>query len=155
MKHKLLVAIGDGDTSQRTALYVARACAGSESSFGGIVVFHVFVQDPPFVEGADPVASEELAERTARERTATAEQLLTDIKKGMILEGVKPDMITTELAEAEGDITKQMVRAAAAHDCDTIVVGRHNRSRLSEFLDGGVVDHIMRKPIGYTIWLVE
>lgn len=155
MKHKLLVAIGDGETSQKTALYVARACAGNESSGGGIVVFHVFVPDPPFVEGADPAAAEELAERTARERTTAAEQLLADIKNTMVLAGVKPERITTELARAEGDITKQIIRAAAANDCDTIVVGHPNRSRLREFLAGGVVDHIMRKPIGHTIWLVE
>lgn len=154
MNHKLLVAVGEGETSEKVAHYVARACAGCESPDGGIVVFHIFVPEPPFVEGADPVAAEELAERTARERTVAAEQLLADIKKTMILAGVKPGRITTEHAAAEGDITKQIIRAATAHDCDTIVVGHPNRSRLREFLAGGVVDHILRQPIDFTLWLV-
>ena len=154
MKHKLLVAVDGGKTSRKTALYAAHACAGSESSFPEIVVFHVFVPIPPFVEGADPVAADELAERMERQRTEAAEKMLADIKKTIICEGVKPKLVTTELAERQGDVMKQIVRAAAAHHCDTIVIGRHSRSLLGEFLAESVAEHILRTPSGYTIWLV-
>jgi nucleotide-binding universal stress UspA family protein len=155
VKHRLLVAIEGSKKSRKAAIYAARACAGSAQTSPAIVVLHVFVPIPPFVEGANAAAADKLAERTERKRTKAAEKMLADIKEAIIHEGVKPELVITECAERQGDVTKQILRAAARHGCDTIVVGRDKRSLLSEFLVGSVEEHILRKPVGYTIWVVE
>jgi len=154
MNHKLLLAVDGARSSRKTAIYAAQICAGSRTC-RGIVVFHVYVAIPPFVEGANPGPADLLAERTDKVRTGAAEKMLANIKEAIIREGVGSELITTELVEKEGDAAKQIIRAAAAHGCDTIVLGRHNKSLFVEFLEGSIVEHILRKPIGYTIWVVE
>jgi nucleotide-binding universal stress UspA family protein len=155
MKHKLLVAVKGGKTSRRTIEYVAQMCAGNAPWCAGLVFLHVFVPIPPYVEGANPVAADKLAERTETQRTLAAKKMLADIKAFVIRAGVKPGLVATVLADRQGDMRKQILRVAAARGCDTIVVGRDNRSLLGEFLAGSVVERMLWKPIGYTIWVVE
>jgi nucleotide-binding universal stress UspA family protein len=154
MKHKLLVAVDGNESARKAALYAARACADSGPSFPGIVVCHVYVPIPPYVEGANPIAADELAERTEQQRTTDAEKILADIKGLIVGEGIPPELVTTALAERQGLVKNLLVQAAAAHGCDTIVVGHHNRSLLGELLVEGVVEHLLHKPNGYTLWLV-
>jgi nucleotide-binding universal stress UspA family protein len=84
-----------------------------------------------------------------------AEQTLAQIKERIILAGVPPKCVTTEIAKEEGDVVAQLIDAAATNGCNTIVVGRDNKSMFSKFLGGSVIEHLLRKPIGFTIWVVE
>ena len=43
---------------------------------------------------------------------------------------------------------------ARAHGCDTIVVGRRGKSMVGQFLVGSAVEHLLRNPTGFTIWVV-
>ena len=155
MKHKLLVAVKADKASRGLIEYVAQMCGGTASWCAGLVFLHVYVPIPPYVEGANPVAADRLAERTEKKRTLAAKKMLADIKASVIGAGVKPGLVTTVLADKQGDTRKQILQVAAAQGCDTIVVGRDNRSLLGEFLAGSVVERILWKPIGYTIWIVE
>jgi nucleotide-binding universal stress UspA family protein len=69
--------------------------------------------------------------------------------------GVKPEQVTTEIAKQRGVIAPQILQAAADHNCDTIVVGRRGGSMLAAFLLGSVVEHLLRNPVGFAIWVVE
>jgi nucleotide-binding universal stress UspA family protein len=155
MKHKLLVAVDGTESSFKIADYAAQACAGSETPGVRIVVFHVLPRLPPNVEGSKAAAADKRAEEFATKAWDKAEQTLAQIKERMVRAGVKPEGVLTEVAEEGGDVVAQIIHAAAAHGCDTIVVGRDEKSMFSKFLTGSVIEHLLRKPIGYTIWVVE
>ena len=155
MKHTLLVAVEGGEASFQTAAYAAQACAGENQAGGRIVIFHVLPPLPPYVEGGEAVAVRRLAHGLEAQMRTAATRMLAEIRQRVLREGVKAEQVTTEMAEECGSVVEQIIGAAAAHGCDTIVVGRRGKSLLGEFLAGSLVEHLLWKPIGYTIWLVE
>ena len=155
MKHKLLMAVDGTKNSFKTALYAAQACDGSETSGVRIVVFHVLPRLPPHVEGSKAAAADKRAEKFDGKAWDKAEQTLAQIKERIVRAGVKPECVMTEIADEEGDVVAQIIQAAAAHGCDTIVVGRHEKSIFGRFLAGSVGEHLLHKTVGYAIWLVE
>ena len=85
-----------------------------------------------------------------------AERMLGQIKERMIRAGVAPQTVTTEIVEEGGDVPGQIMEAAAEHRCDTIVVGRHEKSAIDKLLTGGDVgDKLKKKRTGYNIWVVD
>lgn len=120
-----------------------------------IVVFHVLPRLPPHVEGSTAAAADKRPENFDAKAWDKAEQTLAQIKERIILAGVPPKCVTTEIAKEEGDVVAQLIDAAATNGCNTIVVGRDNKSMFSKFLGGSVIEHLLRKPIGFTIWVVE
>ena len=155
MKHKLLLAVDGTEISFNIADYVAQACAGSETAGVRIVVFHVLPRLPPNVEGSKAAAADKRAEKFAGKAWDKAEQMLAQIKEHIVRAGVKQESVTTEAADEEGDVVAQIIDAAATHGCNTIVVGRDEKSIFSKFLAGSVGEHLLRKAVGYAIWLVE
>ena len=154
MKHRLLVAVDGTKSSFKTALYAAQACAGSETRGVRIVLFHVLPRLPPNVEGSKAAEADRRAERFAVKAWDKAEQTLAQIKECVVRAGVTPKCVATGIAD-EGNTVTKIIHAAATHGCNTIVVGRHGKSMISKFLARSVVEHLLRKPIGYTIWVVE
>jgi nucleotide-binding universal stress UspA family protein len=154
MKHRLLVAVDGTKSSFKTALYAAQACAGSETRGVRIVLFHVLPRLPPNVEGSKAAEADRRAERFAVKAWDKAEQTLAQIKEYIVRAGVNPKCVATGIAE-EGDAVSKIIHAAATHGCDTIVVGRHGKSMISKFFTGSIVEHLLRNPVGYTVWVVE
>ena len=155
MKHKLLLAVDGTKSSFKTAVYAAQACDGSGAPGVRIVVFHVLPRLPPHVEGSTAAAADKRAKKFDTKAWDKAEQTLAQIKDRIVRAGMPPKCVTTKIAEEEGDVVAQIIDAAATHGCNTIVVGRDNKSMFSKFLGGSVVEHLLRKPIGFTIWVVE
>jgi nucleotide-binding universal stress UspA family protein len=155
MKHKLLVAVDGIKSSFKIALYAAQACAGNETPGVRIVVFHVLPRLPPNVEGSKAAAADQRAEAFATKAWDKAEQTLAQLKEQIVRAGVPPKCVTTEIADEEGDVVPQIIDAASTHGCDTIVVGRHEESIFGRFLGGSVGEHLLRKAVGYAIWLIE
>jgi nucleotide-binding universal stress UspA family protein len=120
-----------------------------------IIVFHVLPRLPPHVEGSKAVAADKRAENFSVKAWDKAEQMLSQIKDRMVRAGVKPESVTTEAADEEGDVVEQIIQAAGERKCDTIVAGRHEQSIFGRFLNGSVGEHLLRKAVGYAIWLVE
>jgi nucleotide-binding universal stress UspA family protein len=154
MKHRLLVAVDGTKSCFKTAMCAAQACAGSDTSGVSIVLFHVLPRLPPHVEGSKAAAADKRAEEFGAKAWDKAEQTLAQIKEYIVRAGVKAKCVVTGIAE-EGDAVTKIVHAAATHGCNTIVVGRHGKSMISKFLARSVVEHLLWKPIGYTIWVVE
>jgi len=155
MKHKLLMAVDGTESSFKIADYVAQACADSESADVRIVVFHVLPRLPPNVEGSKAAAADQRAEEFAAKAWDKAEQMLAQIKDRMVRAGVNPESLSTKTADEEGDVVEQIIQAAGERKCDTIVAGRHEKSIFGRFLSGSVGEHLLRKAVGYAIWLVE
>jgi nucleotide-binding universal stress UspA family protein len=157
MKHKLLIAVDGEKTSSKVIDYVARACAGSNNDEFAIVIFHVLPAFPAYdyLAGGYAPDRDVLDWFDNQTRLAGTEILAkskeTPVKQG----GVKPERVTTETAKERGAIAPQILQAAADHNCDTIVVGRRDRSMVAAFFLGSVVEHLLRNPVGFAIWVVE
>ncbi len=154
MKHKLLVAVDGKKDSLRTALYAAHACSGSETGVR-IVLFHVLPKLPPHVESGRAAVAEKRAEVFGEKARNKAERMLARIKDRMVRAGVATQCVTTEIVEEGGDVPAQIMEAATENRCDTIVVGRHEKSTISKLLTGDVGKTLLRKPMGRNIWIVE
>jgi nucleotide-binding universal stress UspA family protein len=154
MKHRLLVAVDGTKSSFKTAMYAAQACAGSDTPGVSIVLFHVLPGLPPHVEGSKAAEADKRAEEFGAKAWNKAEQTLAQIKEYIVHAGVKAKCVVTGIAE-EGDAVTKIIHAAATHGCDTIVVGRHGKSMISKFFTGSIVEHLLRNPVGYTVWVVE
>jgi nucleotide-binding universal stress UspA family protein len=156
MKNKLLVAVDAENSSWKIVDYVARACAGVVGEGLAIVVFHVL---PPFpgyglTRGVNVNIGDVLDWFESQTR-AEATELLAKMKDRLVQAGIKPEFVTTEIAKERGMIAPQILQAAAEHKCDTIVVGRHRKSMVRAFLLGSVVEHLLRNPVGFAIWVIE
>jgi nucleotide-binding universal stress UspA family protein len=154
MKHKLLVAVDGGKNSLRTALYAAQSCSGTETGVR-IVLFHVLPRLPPHVESSRAAVAEKRAEVFGEKAQNKAGQMLARIKDRMVRAGVAPQCVTVEIVEEGGDVPAQIMEAATEHRCDTIVVGRHEKSTIAKLLTGSVGEKLLRKPMGRNIWIVE
>lgn len=87
----------------------------------------------------------------------SAEPLL-EKAKGVLHRGKVPEnTITTKFAFASNvdALATQIVEAAKAESCDTIVVGRETFTGLNRLFKHHVADDLIRRGHGYTIWVVE
>jgi nucleotide-binding universal stress UspA family protein len=155
MKRKLLVAVDGTKNSLRTALYAAQACSGSDTE-GRIVLFHVLPRLPPHVESSRAIVAEQRAKVFGEQALLKAERMLARIKERMVRAGAAPQSVSVEIVEEGGDVPKQIMEAAAEQRCDTIVVGRHEKSAIDKLLTGrDVGEKLKRKRTGYNIWVVD
>ncbi|HTS16095.1 MAG TPA: universal stress protein [Verrucomicrobiae bacterium] len=156
MKHKLLVAVDGEKASLRIIDYVARACVGSNDEEFAVVVFHVLPAFPiyDYMAGVTIPIRKALEWFDDRTRLAATE-ILAMTKETLVKQGLKAEQVTTEIAKERGNIAPQILQAAADHNCDTIVVGRRGGSMVAAFLLGSVVEHLLRNPVGFAIWVVE
>lgn len=60
-----------------------------------------------------------------------------------------------ELAEHRGDVIPQILKTETERECDTIALGRRDKSMVGQFFMKGVVRKLLRKLIGHTTWVVE
>ena len=155
MKRKLLVAVDGTKNSLRTALYATGAYSGGEMGVR-IVLFHVLPRLPPHVESSRAAVAEKRAKVFGEKALLKAERMLARIKERMVRAGAAPQSVSVDIVEEGGDVPTQIMEAAAEHRCDTIVVGRHEKSVIDKLLTGGdVSDKLRRKRAGYTIWVVD
>jgi nucleotide-binding universal stress UspA family protein len=156
MKHKLLVAVDGEKASLRTIDYVARACVGSTDNEFAIVLFHVLPTFPVYDYMAGVTFPIRVAMEMFDNRTRlAATEILAKTKEALVNRGVKAEQVTTEIARERGNTAPQILKAAADHKCDTIVVGRSGECMVAAFLLGSVVEHLLRNPVGFAIWVVE
>lgn len=156
MRHNLLVAVDGEITSSKVVDYVARACAGSTDDELAIVVLHVLPAFPAYDSFAGLVAPVNVVDWFENQTRVAGTKILAKTKEALVKQGgLKPDRVTTELAKERGSIAPQILRAAADHRCDTIVVGRRVGSMVAAFFLGSVVEHLLRNPVGFAIWVVD
>lgn len=96
------------------------------------------------------------AEWLQRERQA-AQPLLEKAKGVLRRSQVSENTITTRFAFASNVdvLVTEIVEAAQAENCDTIIVGRETFTGLNRLFKHHVADDLIRRGHGYTIWVVE
>ena len=153
---KLLVAVDGGKASSRTIHYVGHACRAMTEAAPQVVLFHVLPPLPPYLEAGDSAAgTPNPRDAFETESRKTAGHMLAECQRMLAADGVPPGSVTVEMVENEGNVTAQIIGAAYRLGCDTVVVGRHGGSMVGRFVAGSVVEHLLREPVGLTIWVVE
>lgn len=155
MRHKLLLAVDGTETTWKAAEYVGRSCSGGEGDEPCIVVFHVLPAMPPWLEAGEAADAGSLRQRFEDVTEEAAEKMFNTVEGKLKQAGMGMGCVVRELEENDGDIAGQIIAAAKRHECDTIVIGRGKRSMVGEFFRDSVAEHLLRKPVGMTLWVVE
>ena len=163
---RMLVAIDDSDASMRAVRYVANVIGGQHGFH--LHLFHVLHPlSPELLEfiGSEKIEEEEQMEATLRDaqtqwitKEKKAEQSVFKKAKVILREaGVPGRAVKTGYCTSTNrqEVAADILEAARAERCSTIVVGRESFSGLKRFLRRHVGDELIRKGQGFTIWVVE
>jgi nucleotide-binding universal stress UspA family protein len=163
---KFLIAVDESVGSLKAVTYVSRILRGCTDIH--VRLLHVLPPIPPeFLEfgGAeDPQIEQrlsgELRQNQARwvETAKRNAQSLLDKALAIFREGGFPqDQVSTtfSLPIHRPDVAQEILEAAQAWNCGTLVVGRHTRSWIMEMRSVHVGEELARKGQGFAIWVVE
>jgi len=152
---KALIALDPSPHSRRAVEYAADILCRLPGSEVHLLALSSTI--PPGSEELDPAApvpelhgaedhQRELQE--LRDALAEAAARLRDagLPAGRVVESVQPLRIS---------FAQDIVDAAEAAGCDTIVVGRRGLSTLQELFQGSVSAGVVHKATGLTVWVVE
>jgi nucleotide-binding universal stress UspA family protein len=161
---RLLIAVDDSEASHKAVAYVCAMIDGRPGYH--VCLLHGLPQGPPFEHGGseDP-GLEEILESNVQKRRAewikreqqSAQSMLEKAKS--ILRGgrVSEQAMTARFAFSYNvdALVTEILEAAQAESCDTIVVGRETFTGLDRIFKHHVADDLIRRGQGYTIWVVE
>jgi nucleotide-binding universal stress UspA family protein len=166
MTGKILVAVDSTDASTQALSYLVRLLENSK----GIQfrLFHVLPPIPPeFREhGGSEDPDEELAlgKKLAEaqydwvDKAKSKAQPVMDSAIAVLLEaGINADTISTEFSTSAhpSDLVDDILEAAQAWQCETIVVGRECCSKFADLFHHHVGEELLQKGKGFAIWIVE
>ena len=161
---RILIAVDDSDASHKAVEYVCAMIDGRPGYH--VCLLHGLPEGPPFEHGgSENPALEEIVDASLHKRRAawmkreqqSAQPMLEKAK--VILRGgqVSEHAINTRFAFAYNvdALVTEILQAAKAENCDTIVVGRETFTGLDRIFRHHVADDLIRRGQGYTIWVVE
>ena len=167
MRHaRLLVFIDGSPSSKRAVGHVARALRGRRGP--RVCLAHAFPPIPPRLcefGGAETPEEEERQEARLKEAQQrwmavtkeTAQRVFDGTRARLRKAGLAAGAIETQFLEAADgrDICGEILEAARARRCSTVVVGREPVSWLRELMRDDLAEEIVRRGKGLTIWVVE
>jgi nucleotide-binding universal stress UspA family protein len=162
----ILLAVDDSEATTRAVTYVASIIEGQLGV--RLCLLHVFAPLPPKLlefGGAENPAEEEKREAVQKDaRTqwiarakACAEDIFAKAQSILCTAGVPAHAVETQLAtplNGEAVVTN-ILEAARANQCGTVVVGRDSFSWLQELFQHHVGEELVRRGQGFAIWVVE
>ena len=162
----MLIAIDDSAASNRAVTYVGSIMGGREDC--RVCLWHA---SPPlprelleFGGSSDPQheAHEEARIHAEQARwleavRQAAEPVFTRAKRILHEAGVPADAVETQMTETINtqDIVLDMLEAARAQQCGTVVVGRESLHGLRARLTSPLSDTLIRQAHDLTVWVVE
>src|SRR5262249_694441 len=164
-KHMLL-AVDDSEASYRAVTYVGSIIGGCEGF--RVCLLHALPPLPrellEFGGSSDP-QQEEREEACIKVEQArwieavaqTAEPVFTRAKHILHEARVPEDVVETQIVDTVNtqDTVLDILEAAHAHHCSTVVVGRESFHGLKALLTSHVSDELISQGDGLTVWVVE
>ncbi|PWB79189.1 MAG: hypothetical protein C3F08_07310 [Candidatus Methylomirabilota bacterium] len=163
---RILVAVDDSEASTRAVSYVAKII-GRRSGVR-VRLMHVLPSVPPALlefAGADKPAQEErleAAQHAAQTRwldqaAQAAQPVLSRAKWILRKAGVPLSAVETECCPSiSGErVAREILEAAHASGCGTVVVGRASHAGLTGLFQHHVGDALIKGGHGLTVWIVE
>ena len=166
MNGKILVAIDSTDASSQALNYVVRLL--EKSNGVQFRLLHVLPPIPPELRehggSEDPNEELTLGRQLAEAQygwvdkaKAKARPVMERAKAVFLDAGIGDEMISTEFSTGAhpSDVVDDILEAANAWKCDTIVVGRECCSKFEELFHHHVGEELVDKGKGFAIWIVE
>jgi nucleotide-binding universal stress UspA family protein len=166
MTGKILVAVDSTDASTQALSYVVKLLENSKGV--QFRLFHVLPPIPPEYRehGGSEDPDEELtlgkklmqAQNDWVDKAKSRAQPVIDNAKTMFLEaGIPAEMVSTEFSTCAhpAELVDDILEAAKAWKCETIVVGRQCCSKFAELFHHHVGEELLQKGKGFAIWIVE
>jgi nucleotide-binding universal stress UspA family protein len=167
MAQKFLLALDGSENSTRAVVYLADMIRGRAGVH--LTLFHVIPIPPDLLEhgGAENPDRERLlagelrtTQREWREETEASveKEIFAPARQILEARGVQADRSTVETKiaiESHPDVAMAIVDEIKNNGCGTIVLGKRGRSKVEDFLFGGVTCKLIHHLRECTIWVVE
>jgi K+-sensing histidine kinase KdpD len=163
---RLLIAVDDSEASYRAVTYVGCIIGGCEDF--RVCLLHAL---PPLPRellacggSSDPQQEEQEEARIKTEQSRWVEAVVHAAEpvftraKGILHEAhVSADAVETQITDTVNtqDTVLDILEAARAQQCGTVVVGRESFHGLKALLTSHVGDTLIRQAQGLTVWVVE
>jgi len=163
---RFLIAIDTSEASYKTVTYVSRVLRGRNDV--EVRLFHVLPSIPPELlefGGAEQPQLEQRLSNELRQNQArwietakhNVQESLDKASARLLENGLSSDRVSTAFSSPihRPDVAREILEAAQAWKCGTLVVGRHTRSWIKELGSSHVGEELVRKGQGFVIWVVE
>ena len=161
---RLLVAVNDSEASHKAIAYGCGMIDGRPGHH--VCLLHGLPPAPPLEHcGSENPLLEEILDANLQKKRAewikkeqrSAQPMLEKAKVALRSAQVPENAMTTRFASASNVdvLVTEILTAAQADNCDTIVVGRETFAGLDRIFKHHVADDLIRRGQGYTIWVVE
>lgn len=154
---KILLALDPSPQSQRAAVTVAEVVRHLPSCEVLLAVISQCPPDlrPPLADVQLPMAGEVHGDVDALAELAEGQVLLREISLLFLQRGVAAERVRRILQPKIRGVARDLLDLAASEDCDTIVVGRRDLSKVQSLLLGSVSTAIVQNAVGRSVWVVE
>ncbi len=152
---KALVALDCTEASRKAAAYAAEILPLIPDC--QVLLFSV-ASDLPYTdqELAHPAAEPEVhGGEDFHERHACLQDIHQEATRLMRARDICSSRLQSRIVPPGKGVAQDILAAARAEGCDTIVLGRHFHSRIKELLVGSVSVQLMHQATDLTLWVVE
>jgi nucleotide-binding universal stress UspA family protein len=160
----ILIAVDGSSASRRTTAYVANMAAGGPDFRVGLLHLELPPRMLEWGGSEDP----EIEERVSNER----EQAYREMEEEVLLKGQAVLQRLQRILSVQGvevfgrfvqfeepmdrkAITQAILKAAAEHECGTVVVGRHSFTGWRTYFLHHLGEELIREGKGIAVWVVE
>ena len=147
-KH-LLLAVDQTENSKRAVLYVA-------DFLGGLPGFRVTLLSIIAEPEEDFFNNKEEQVSWTRKKTEETNDMLEDYRQMLIQAGFEPDRVRIRACLNEvKSLSEAILDMRCEPPCNTVVVGRHHKTKTEEFLYGSTSSKLIHEARNCAVWVVE
>jgi nucleotide-binding universal stress UspA family protein len=163
---KFLIAVEESAPSLKAVSYVGQIIRGRRDVH--VRLLHVLPPIPPGLLEFGGAEHPQIEQRLSGELRQNQAQWIETAKRNaqgsldkalavLVEAGLSPNDVSTSFSSPihRPDVAHEILKAAQAWKCGTIVVGRHTRSWIKELRYTHVGEELVRKGQGFAIWVVE
>jgi nucleotide-binding universal stress UspA family protein len=150
MKDKhILIAVDESESSRRAVMYVADFLGG----FPGFSVTLISIIPDPEMDFYD---SEAELNAWIRHNLDKANNMLENYRQVLIQSGFPDDKVRFKSCVGEAmSLAEAILDTRCDLTCCTVVVGRHHKTKVEEFLFGSTSSKLVHEAKGCAVWVVE
>jgi nucleotide-binding universal stress UspA family protein len=155
---KFLLALDPSSHSRRAAEVLAEVVAqlcGAQVLLVTVIGSWPAAIEPPEAGQALPPGGEVHGDEDAQAEFAQAQAFLQEISRLLAASGIAQERQRLFLLPQQRGVARDLLELAASEECDTIVVGRRNLSRVQSLLLGSVSAAIVQNASGRSVWVIE
>ncbi|HEU5202155.1 MAG TPA: universal stress protein [Nitrospira sp.] len=160
---RILLAVDESENSRRAVKYVGSLLRRTPDV--AVTLFHVLKPMPrellehggsenPAIEAQLDQQLHNEQEAWIRKEGESESQVLNKACETLTQSGFDRSQVAFKIGHEE-DIARNILEEARDGKHETIVVGRHGKSRIKRLFGGGVTDQLLRDAKGFAIWVVE